>query len=124
MTLAAIRNCILDVLVDSGKGDRAQVSPCDFGIAETSNCAVILQPGPASRFELLDYGTMAPGACGARDKVRSWRISGILLVKGRGDPNLLLGDLWTGADDLFLALNADDTFNGSACSGQLETIRS
>ena len=122
MTLIAIRNGVLDVLVNSGKWTRAQVSACDFGIAEQSACSVILQPGADSRFELLDYGGMAPGACGARDKIRSWRINGILLVKDRGDPKLLLGDLWTGADDLYTALSGDDTFNGSACAGQLETI--
>lgn len=122
MTLAAIRAGVIATLVDSGKWTNAQVSACDFGIAEQSACSVILQPGADSRFELLNFGTFGPAACGARDKIRSWRINGILLIKDRGDPKLLLGDLWKGADDLYTALSADDTFNGSACSGQLETI--
>ena len=122
MTMSAIRDGILDVLVDSGKWRRDQVSACDFGVAVKSACAVIIQPGPDSRIEPKDYGTFGTSACGASNKMRSWRFNGILLIKDRGDPTLLLGDLWKGADDLYSALSGDDTFNGTACAGNLESI--
>lgn len=122
MTIANMRNGVLDVLVSSGKWTRSEISGCDFGVAVNSACAVILQPGPDSRITPLDFGTFGSAACGARDKRREWRISGILLIKDRGNPELMLGDLWQGVDDLYTALSVDDSLNGMACVATLETI--
>jgi hypothetical protein len=117
MSISNIRDGVIATLVAGGKFSPCQVSACDFGITEFNSCAVIIQPGPNTRF----YPMAGMGStCGtSRTKRREWTIAGIGLVKDRGDAKLLLGDLWTLCDDLYDSLNSDDTLDGSALASHI-----
>jgi hypothetical protein len=118
MSLSAIRDGLLANLIASGKWDSTEVSACDFGVAEYSASCVVIQPGPNSRF--FPVAGLGRSACGStRIKRKEWSIAGIGLVKDQGDPRALLGDLWTLSDDLFSAIDADDTLNGAAWASHI-----
>jgi len=118
MSMSDIKDGLMAVLLDSGKWDAGEISSCDFGVTEFSASCVIIQPGPNSRF-YVEAG-LGRSACGStRMKRREWTISGIGMVKDQGDPRALLGNLWTMCDDLYDAINADDTLNGKAMASHI-----
>lgn len=110
------------MLVDASMYNEDQISACDFGIAAFATCSIIIQPGPNSNFRPLTFGTFADSACNAMQQFENWSITGILLVKDTGDSKKLLADLWIGADDLFDAIDADNTLNNSACMARITAI--
>ena len=117
-----MRDGLISVLADASMFSRDQISACDFGIAMQNACSIIVQPGAGSNFQPLTFGTFAAGACKNRQQMENWSITGILLVKDQGNPEQLLGDLWRGADDLFDAINADNTLDGNACMSRITAI--
>jgi hypothetical protein len=44
------------------------------------------------------------------------------MVKDKGDPRALLGDLWTMCDDIVDAIHADDTLNGAAMTSNITLL--
>lgn len=117
-----MRDGLINVLADASMFSRDQISACDFGIAMHSTCSIIIQPGAGSNFEPLTFSTFAAAACKNRQQMENWSITGIMLVKDTGNPENLLGDLWQGADDLFDAIDADNTLDGNACMSRITSI--
>ena len=118
MSLVAIRNGLVATIVDYGAWTAAQVSTCDFGIATTSGSCVVLQPGAGTVIEPITF----MGVDTVRGKRNIWEISGIVMVKDRGDPTAFLGALWTACDDIYASVNSDDTFDSTAIAGMIRTI--
>lgn len=121
MSLKNVRNGLMANLLASGKWDQSELSSCDFGVTEFSASCVILQPGPNTRF--YPIAGLGRSACGSsRAKRREWTIAGIGMVKDRGDPRALLGDLWTLCDDLVDAIDADDTLDGQCMTSNITLL--
>ena len=118
----AIRDGLIAVLVDASMFSEGQVSACDFGIAAFSTCSIIIQPGANSTFTPLTFDTFKAATCSARQQMEIWSVTGILLVKDTGDSKKLLGDLWQGSDDIFDAIDADNTLDGNACMSRITSI--
>jgi hypothetical protein len=118
MSLAAIRNGLVETIQNYGKWSSSQVSTCDFGIAEACASCVVLQPGPGSVFEPITY----MGGDSVRAKRNLWDISGVVMVKDPGDPTALLGNLWTACDDIYNSINSDDTLGGAADAAMVISI--
>lgn len=117
MSLRGIRDGLLAVLLDSGKWDDSELSGCDFGVTEFSASCVVIQPGPNSRVYPMAGTTSACG--GSRMKRKEWSIAGIGLVKDKGDPRELLAGMWQMCDDLYDAIDADDTLDGSCMASHI-----
>ena len=83
---------------------------------------MILQPGPNSRIEPLSFGTF--GQAESRNKLRTWDISGIVLVKDPGNPLAFLAKMWDAVDDIYDSINSDDTLDGTACAAMVTRISS
>ena len=115
MSAVAIRNGLVTILVASGKWAASQISTCDFGIAVLSSCAIVLQPNSVAVVP-MEFGTPARG------KRVVHEILGVLMIKDFGNATALLSQLWTGVDDLYSAINADDTLAGTACIARLTRI--
>jgi len=118
MSLAAIRNGLVETIQNYGRFSASQISTCDFGIAESCASCVVLQPGPGSVFEPITL----MGGDSVRAKRNLWEISGVVMVKDPGDPRVLLGNLWTACDDIYNSVNADDTLGGAADAAMITSI--
>ncbi len=116
MTLQGIRTGLLKTLLASGKWDDSELSGCDFGVTEFSASCVIIQPGPNSRFYPI-AGNTSDGK--NRTYRKEWTIAGIGMVKDKGDPRILLGNLWTLCDDIYSAVGADDTLDESCMASHI-----
>ena len=118
MSLSNIKDGLMANLLASGKWAATELSSCDFGITEFSASCVIIQPGPNSRF--YPVAGLGRSACGStRIKTKEWTIVGIGMVKDQGDPRALLGNLWTLCDDLYDAIDADDTLDGQCMTSHI-----
>ena len=118
MSLSEIKNGVMANLLASGHWDAGEISSCDFGITEFSASCVIIQPGPNSRFYV--EGGLGRSTCGStRIKRKEWTIVGIGMVKDRGDPRALLGDLWTMCDHIYDSIDADDTLDGKCMASNI-----
>ena len=118
MSLSNIKDGLMANLLASGKWDAAELSSCDFGVTEFSASCVIIQPGPNSRF--YPEAGLGRSTCGStRLKRKEWTIVGIGMVKDQGDPRALLGNLWTLCDDLYDAIDADDTLDGKCMTSHI-----
>ena len=118
MSLVAIRNGTVKTIQNYGKWVASEISTCDFGIAEACASCVILQPGPGSVFEPITF----MGGDSVRAKRNIWEQSGVVMVKDPGDPQALLGNLWTACDDIYNSVNADDTLGGAADAAMITSI--
>jgi hypothetical protein len=118
MSLATIRNGLVETLKDSGKWSAAEISTCDFGLMTTSASCVILQPGPGTQIEPLSL----MGGDNVRGLRVTWEMSGMVFVKDPGAPTCLLGSLWTACDDILGAVHRDDTLNGAAQVAMVSAI--
>lgn len=117
MSLVGIRDGLIATIVAHGKYKPSEISACDFGITEFSASCIVLQPGPNTRF----YPQAGLGSvCGSsRTKRREWTIAGIGMVKDKGDPRALLGNLWQMCDDIYDSVNSDDTLDGKAMTSHI-----
>ena len=62
-------------------------------------------------------------ACGqSREKTREWEVFGILMVKDPGDAVTFLAKLWTGVDDIFNSVNADDSLDNTCEEAYISEI--
>jgi hypothetical protein len=118
MSLVAIRNGLVQTIVDHGKWAASQVSTCDFGVVEFSASAVVLAPGPATTIRPLEFR----GSASARAKEIEWDIAGFVFVKDPGDATAFLANLWTACDDIFNSVNRDDSLSGAAQAAHIATI--
>ncbi|MHA2135272.1 MAG: hypothetical protein ACW99J_15535 [Candidatus Thorarchaeota archaeon] len=118
MSLADIRDGLIATVVAYGKYGPSEISACDFGITEFSASCLVLQPGPNTRF--YPQAGLGQSACGStRKKRKEWTIAGIGMVKDKGDPRVLLGDLWKMCDDIYDSVNSDDTLDGKAMTSHI-----
>ena len=117
MSIVSIRNGLVATIVAGGKFDASQVSTCDLGISELCASMVFLQPARLAVTPL----TMMAGD-NVRQKMRTYSVFGLVLIKDMGDPTKLLSDMWTATDDIFDSVNRDDTLSGAACAAYIAEI--
>src|SRR3990172_3257470 len=92
MSIVAIRNGLVSTIQAHGKWDASQISTCDLGIAELCASMVFLQPARVAVMPL----TMMAGD-NVRQKMLTYSIFGLVLVKDQGDPTALLANMWIAA---------------------------
>src|SRR3990167_386767 len=117
MSIVAIRNGLVSTIQAHGKWDASQISTCDLGIAELCASMVFLQP---ARIAVMPLTMMAGD--NVRQKMLTYSIFGLVLVKDQGDPTALLANMWTAADDIYNSVNRDDTLGGAACAAYIAEI--
>ena len=117
MSIIAIRNGLVATIQAHGKWAASEISTCDLGISELCASMVFLQPARAAISPL----TMMAGD-NVRQKMRTYSIFGLVLVKDQGDPTKLLENMWVATDDIFDSVNRDDTLSGAACAAYIAEI--